>query len=212
LSEKEPDSLTYSVKENKIKRCVFIPTRKPVYRRNTMSEAEMSSESSGDASRPEDVINLANTPVNCVEAETVRLNQCSVGKVEAQSIDFDNGGVQTVHSQNLNFKNGGILVAHSEMINLSNGGIGVASSQESTVNGNTGILVTQSANVNQGQVGLLIARDVQGTKIKSIVMLASDTHAPVETIVDQRSVALFGLAAGVAMGLVFSLFRFLKGR
>jgi hypothetical protein len=177
-----------------------------------MAESEMNSDL--PANEPEsvtgDVINLTNTQVKCVEAEVARLNQCTINQVTAEAVDFNNGAIQTVNSQNLTFQNGAVLVAHSNVLNFSDGGIGVASSQESTVNGNIGVLVTQTATVNEGQTGLIVAREIRGEKIKAVIMLAGETHGNVETIVDQRGIALFGLAVGIAMSLVFSLFRILK--
>ncbi len=172
-----------------------------------MPEPEMSSETN-----PAETVNLANTSMNCVEAKTVKLSQCSVNRIDSENVDFSNGGIQTVNAQNLFFKNGGILTAHANELNLTDGGIGIASSHEINLTGNAGILVGQAATVNEGPIGLLVSREVKGTKIKAVILLAGETHAPVETIVDQRSVALFGLAAGIAMGLVFSLFRLIKGR
>ncbi len=177
-----------------------------------MPDPEMSSESSARESNPPEAFNLANTSFNCVEAKTVKLSQCSVNKIDSESVDFSNGGIQMVNAQNLFFKNGGILTAHANELNLSDGGIGIASSHEFNLTGNAGIVVSQAATVKEGPVGLLVSRDVQGTKIKTVVLLAGETHAPVETMVDQRSVALFGLAAGIAMGMVFSIFRLFKGR
>jgi len=177
-----------------------------------MAESEMKSEIT--ANEPEtvkgDVINLTNTQLKCVEAEVARLNQCTINQVTAETVDFNNGAIQTVNSHNLTFQNGAVLVVHSNVLNFSNGGIGVASSQESTVNGNIGVLVSQTAMVNESQTGLMVAREIRGEKIKAVIILAGETHGNVETIVDQRGIALFGLAVGIAISLVFSLFRLLK--
>lgn len=177
-----------------------------------MAESEMKSERT--TNEPEtvkgDVINLTNTQLKCVEAEVARLNQCTINQVTAETVDFNNGAIQTVNSHNLTFQNGAVLVAHSNVLNFSNGGIGVASSQESTVNGNIGVLVSQTAMVNESQTGLMVAREIRGEKIKAVIILAGETHGNVETIVDQRGIALFGLAVGIAISLVFSLFRILK--
>lgn len=177
-----------------------------------MAESEMKSERT--TNEPEtvkgDVINLTNTQLKCVEAEVARLNQCTINQVTAETVDFNNGAIQTVNSHNLTFQNGAVLVVHSNVLNFSNGGIGVASSQESTVNGNIGVLVSQTAMVNESQTGLMVAREIRGEKIKALIILAGETHGNVETIVDQRGIALFGLAVGIAISLVFSLFRILK--
>ena len=71
-------------------------------------------------------------------------------------------------------------------------------------------MIGQSVTLNDHRTGLVVTREVNGGHIQSVIFLAGTSNAPVETIVDQRSVALFGIATGVAMGLVLSLFRFLK--
>jgi hypothetical protein len=78
------------------------------------------------------------------------------------------------------------------------------------VNGNVAVMIGQKVILNNHRTGLVITNNVHGGPIRSIFFLAGKSDAPVETIVDQRSVALFGLASGVAMGLVLGLFRLLK--
>jgi hypothetical protein len=80
------------------------------------------------------------------------------------------------------------------------------------VNGNIGVLIGQTAALNDSRTGVMITKEINAAKVQSVIVMAGKINGPVETLVDQRSVALFGVATGVAIGLVFSLFRLLRRR
>lgn len=78
------------------------------------------------------------------------------------------------------------------------------------VKGNIGILVADTASIQRSRSGIIIAREIRGDKLQSVLMIARKTDAPVQTVIDQRSMLLFGLVFGVISGLVLSIFRMLK--
>ena len=70
--------------------------------------------------------------------------------------------------------------------------------------------VRKDAKVHIGRVYAHLPEGVWA--VEAVLFLAGQSHGPVETIADQRSVALFGLTFGAAIGLVISLFRLFKNR
>ena len=148
--------------------------------------------------------------IDNVQADVVQLNQSNANHVTANTVTIRNSGVRQVNSQTVSIANSGTGVVHGTNISVTNGGLGVCSASEANIQGDVGIMIGQSVALNNHRTGLVITRDVTGGHIQSIFFLAGQTHAPVETIVDQRSVALFGLATGISIGLVLSLYRLLK--
>jgi hypothetical protein len=161
--------------------------------------------------QPEKPVNVSGVAVNDVTGNSIRISQCGVRTVNGKTIEIDTSGVQMVNSDIITLSNGGIGIAHANTLSV-NGSLGIASAQEASVTGTVGVLIGQTAVLNESRTGVLITKEVTSTKVQAVIVLAGEINGPVETIVDQRSVALFGLAAGVALGLVLNLFRFLRRR
>lgn len=150
------------------------------------------------------------TVLESVEGDIVQVNLCTVNQMNANTVHVNESQVHNVSAQTVNVVQGSLGVAHGASINISGGSVGICSATEAVVDGNAGVMIGQSVTLNNHRTGLVLTREVNGGSIQAVICLAGRTNAPVETIVDQRSVALFGIATGIAMGLVFSLFRILK--
>ncbi len=145
-----------------------------------------------------------------VQADVVQIDTSSVDMVNSTNATIRNSGIRQVNGQSITIANSGIGIMHGSSVSVSDGGLGICSATDANVNGHVGVMIGQSVTLNNHRTGLVVTREAHGGHIQSIVFLAGHSDAPVETILDQRSVALFGLASGIAMGLVFSLFRLLK--
>jgi hypothetical protein len=145
-----------------------------------------------------------------VQADTVQLNQSSANQINADSVNIHDSGVQQIQGTTVTVNDCGVGVVHATTVDIRDSGIGICSASEATINSNVGVMIGQSVTLSNHRTGLVLTREVHGGPIHSIFFLAGHSEAPVETIVDQRSVALFGLATGIAMGLVIGIFRLLK--
>jgi hypothetical protein len=95
---------------------------------------------------------------------------------------------------------------------MNHGFTGVLTSNDAVVNGSVGVTVAQSVRMHESRSGVIVAREVHGAKIKTVFLLANRLDAPVETVVEPRSIALFGAAAGLMFGLVYGMFRWMRIR
>lgn len=145
-----------------------------------------------------------------VQADAVQLHESNANLINAAQVNIHESGVRQVSGQSVTITGGITGVVHAADLNITDGNIGISSASDANINGNVAVMIGQSVTLNNHRTGLVITGQVHGGPTRSIIFLAGRSDAPVETIVDQRSVALFGLATGVAMGLVFSLFRLLK--
>ncbi len=148
--------------------------------------------------------------VNNIQAEIVQLDQSNANQITANTAMIRNSNVRQVSGQTVTVTNSVTGVVQGTNINVSNGSLGVCSASEANIQGNVGVMIGQSVALNNHHTGLVVTGEVTGGHIQSVIFLAGQSHAPVETIVDQRSVALFGLATGISIGLVLSIFRLLK--
>ena len=143
-------------------------------------------------------VNLEEVNQDCVQADSVRLSQCGVGRVEASEARISDSGAGQVFADSAALRDSAVGLIQAQSVYLDGGGAAIVSSQTTTLN-NT-------------RNGFLIAREVHGTQVNAVVLLATRVDGPVETLVDQRGLVLIGIVAGAVLGTVFSLFRLLKRR
>jgi hypothetical protein len=66
--------------------------------------------------------------------------------------------------------------------------------------------------VENATAGVLVAREVHGTTLRTAVLLAGKVDGKVETLLDTVGAIGAGLAAGVGIGLILSIARVLRKR
>jgi hypothetical protein len=138
-----------------------------------------------------------------------------LGPVEIQTTQVDvlRGGVTEITAQHVNFRDGGVVQVQAESMDFAEGVIFLASAQQAEVKESSlGALFADSASLQDSSVNLVVARKVQGSPVRTAVLLAGRVDGPVETSLDTPRALLAGLAAGVGMGLVLMLNRLLFGR
>jgi hypothetical protein len=143
-------------------------------------------------------VNLEEVNQDCVQADSVRLNQCGVGRVDATEARISDSGAGQIYADSVAVRDSGVGLIQAQSVYLDGGGAAIVSAQSTTLN-NT-------------RNGFLISREVHGTQVNAVVLLATKVDGPVETLVDQRGLVLIGIVAGAVLGTVFSLFRLLKRR
>jgi hypothetical protein len=153
-------------------------------------------------------VDLSEESISLVEADKVHLDQCGVDTITAETVNIQDGGARTVNAQQLYAIDSGLGVVQCNQVKIENGGAIVISAQEANLSGNSLLVISNSATLEDQRSGAILAREVHGKgKIQTVVLLAGQVNSPVETIVDQRSLALFGVLVGLSMGLVLSIFR-----
>jgi hypothetical protein len=166
-------------------------------------EFSESDQSLPDSDNPEEEeiitqVNLEEVNQDCVQADSVRLSQCGVGRVEASEARISDSGAGQVFADSVALRDSAVGLVQAQSVYLDGGGAAIVSAQTTTLN-NT-------------RNGFVISREVHGTQVNSVVLLATKVDGPVETLIDQRGLVLIGVVAGAVIGAVFGLFRLLKRR
>jgi hypothetical protein len=155
---------------------------------------------------------LNNSSLDSIQANKIRLNLSVVNHVTAADVEIKDSGANSIAAESVSINHSAVGFLQANTALLTDSRVFLVQSQETTINGNAGIITSQVASIDHGRNGIIISRDVHGGQINSVILLAGKISGPVETLIDRRSVIIFGLAAGAAMGAVFSLIRLFKRR
>ena len=133
---------------------------------------------------------------DCVQANSIRLSQCGVGRIDASEAVVSDSGISQVYAETATLRDSVVGFVQANAVELAGSG--------------SGMIVSQAATLANSRNGIVISRDVRGSQINAVLMLAGKVDGPVETLVDQRGLVLIGIVAGAVLGTVFSLFRLFK--
>jgi hypothetical protein len=104
-------------------------------------------------------------------------------------------------------------MVQAEVVSLTDGGIGFSQAGQVVINqGGAGVVYAGTVELSDATSGLVVAQEVHAGSLKTSVLLAGRVEGEVETLVDTPRALLFGLATGVALGLVIFLTNLLLGR
>lgn len=158
------------------------------------------------------VVNVSNASVAKIQSQLVSLDQSNVDEITADDVKMKNSAARNIYAQQATIEESAVAIAQVGTLNATETMIVGASTQEAVVNGTIGALISQAATLNDSRSALVISRTIHGSRIQTGVLLAGRVEAPVETMIDTRQAAIFGVAAGVAVGLVLGLFRMFSVR
>ncbi len=156
-----------------------------------------------------------------VQAESVNITQGSAQNVEAQSVIVNQGGIAHVDADEVSVRQGGVGYARAEAIDVTQGGVGLAQAEEVTImaggavavvgadvtidaGGAQWVLARNSVDLEQAGVVVAAAPTVNMTNSIAGVILARNVNGNVRVMFDQRAAVVFGIAAGIVMGLILA--------
>ena len=88
---------------------------------------------------------------------------------------------------------------------MQNSGAGALRADSVHLEGYVGAVIADSASLGNTYAGLVVAKEVKGERIESIVLLARHVEGNVKTIVDARTAVLAGALGGLFAGMIFLL-------
>jgi len=158
-------------------------------------------------------VDLSGKTLESVKGDSIHLSQSSAKTVEGNDITIEQGGVGQVHADKITLHEGGVGMVDANIVAVTNGAVGLLRANEaSIVGGGVFGTISQSMTVKDAQAGLIVARDIQGGPVKSVILIAQNVEGPVETVLDTPQAILTGLVSGIAIGLVLTVFNLLIGR
>ncbi len=141
-------------------------------------------------------LKLVDSQYESVEAETVDIQTSAVRHISAQQVTMRESIAIAVQAPSAAVKRSGIAALQGEVVQV----------EESVVN----LLSANSVQLNNSKVGAVSAKELRAGKLSSVVTIAGKIDGNVETILDQRTLALVALLAGAAFGAVVGIFSLLK--
>lgn len=155
---------------------------------------------------------LKNLSTENVDAQVVQMHQSGASRVKADSVEAADSFLGDVNTQTVTIHRGLAGYINTNQAEIDQGFTGAVITNDATIKGVAGIVAGQSIRVTESRAGLVMAREVHGGKMRTVFLLTTRMDAPVETVVDPRSIALFGAAAGLTFGVVYGLFRWLRSK
>ena len=123
------------------------------------------------------------------ESASVRLSR--VDSVRAREMAVSLSAIGRASAEEITVHTGGIVAASGKIIEVTTGGVVLARAEELSVHRGRAVAVSAGkAQLQNARVGLLLAREV---------------HGDVRVLLDRQSVAIWGLAAGLLLGLIHLL-------
>jgi hypothetical protein len=155
---------------------------------------------------------MKNLSTETVDAQVVQMHQSGASMVNAASVEAVDSFLGDVATQSAVIHGGMTGFIKTDHVTSEQGFTGVMAANDAQIKGIVGVTMAQSVRVTNSNAGLVVAREVHGGKMHTVFLLTTRMDAPVETVVEPRSIALFGAAAGLTFGLVYSLFRWLRSK
>jgi hypothetical protein len=127
--------------------------------------------------------------------------------MEENRVDAVEVGVAKIAAQHVNFTDGMAGIIEAGTLEISDSAAIMIQSQTASVkDALAGAIITNTANIQDTQVNVLVAQEIHGGPVRSIILLAGNIEGTVETYLNTRQVLFAGLAAGIGVGFVL-LFR-----
>ena len=148
-----------------------------------------------------------------VDAETVHMTSSNARDVTANMVEMNQSNAGKIIAEDIRLSQGGIGMLKAQSAHISDSGIGAVVAQEVVLSDSlTGIVLSDLAQLNDSFAGMVITRKIDGGPNKSIFLLAGKNEGNVETVIDTPRAILFGLSAGIGLGLIYTLQKLLFNR
>lgn len=123
--------------------------------------------------------------------KAVEIHKGSAHTVQAEKVIIRQGGVQLVEGDSVAMTASGALSIRSKKVKMEQSGAGIISGDQIELS-------------DDSTGGVIIAGRVNGPAINTRLLLASEVYGNVQTALDPRSALLFGIGAGIGLGLLLS--------
>lgn len=135
---------------------------------------------------------LDQPPHGTISGDRIRIHQGSAQSVQGKHVEIHQGGAQFVEGEQVTIHQGGAMTIRADGVTLSESGAFVVSADRASFAGHS-------------RTGVLVANRVDGSEIKSSLLLARAVYGNVETRLDGRGALLFGVGLGLGIGLLAAL-------
>lgn len=144
--------------------------------------------------------------------EVTRLQQARTEQVNAVTVQMEDSLAGQVTAEEVSVSESLIGLVQTRDLEAQNSLLAVSSATSAVVHGVVGVSIGQETTLADTRAGVIVTNQLTSNHIQSVVVIANHINGPVEVFADRRSIALFGILAGLALGIVFSVFRLLRGR
>lgn len=157
------------------------------------------------------VVNLADSQANSVEADLVRANRTFITNLNAEETDLQQSIVVELNAHQVNANASLIGLSHAGSSNYQKSAIVAGRAEEMVLKDSlVGGIYCGSAQLSDGaQTGILVSGSVKSEQVRTVLLVSRQVEGNVQTMLDTRQVAIASLIAGIASGAIMLLGYFL---
>ena len=160
-----------------------------------MAEPNPTKASGAQGKKPE-TLAMRQSAAQQVTASEASLSLSAAGSIEAEHVDSKMSALGQVYADSLN--------AELSLVGVANG------IQAVLRDGAALAVVSDAAVVDHGTAGVIVAREVHGTSIRTGILVAGRVEGNVDALLDTSGAIAAGLAAGLGLGLIWSIARMFR--
>ena len=164
------------------------------YQGDVLAEKSMAE---GKPTKPE-TLAMRQSAAQQLTASQASMSLSAAGSVEAEHVDSKMSALGQVYADSLS--------AELSLVGLANG------IQAVLRDGAAVAVVSDAAVIDHATVGVLVAREVHGTSIRTGILMAGRVDGDVDAVLDTTGAIAAGLAAGLGLGLIWSIARMFRRR
>lgn len=138
-----------------------------------------------------------------LSAEVMEIHGGEIETLQADQVHMHLGGAQRIEASDVFMQQSAAGMVEAGHVDMRQSAA-VAIRSDAVTTGQTASLTVVADEVEQKNCrnGLVITRSAEMNGSSTLVLLAGETHGPVEALLDTRGALLAGLIGGTAIGLV----------
>lgn len=139
-----------------------------------------------------------------VSAETVRLEGGSAYVIKAGKTEMKQSAASTIYAETVDLRESAVGWAESELIRADLAALGVTRAETVAADQSlVGVVRARQAAITNSVAGVAVADRLEANHARAFFLYAREMNGTAYTLLDTRGAALFGLLAGLALGLVW---------
>ncbi len=151
-----------------------------------------------------DSVTITQGGVNAIDAKNVTVSMTGVLQADAGMLEVKQAAIARVQSEEATMTQGVVGLLQSENANLN--GVRAAAVLGNNIDVEAGLsrfmLAREAIHVERGGAVVMAAPRIEMTNGTAVLLVAREVNGSVRTLMDKKSALVFGLAAGLVVGLM----------
>jgi len=164
-----------------------------------------------DANAPQ-IVNLSQVNVETIHADLVRANQTSIRQLESEEVDLQTSAAGTIKTGELRAQDSALGVVISNQATVVDSIVTGLKAETIDFKGAAGFVVANTVAAEEIKTLAVIANNTHAGSINTGILLSREVHGNVTTTLDGQTALMVGMVGGAVAGLILLTGKLLFGR